>query len=293
VTRLRLRAAAPANFVRSSVTTPAPRVWFITGCSSGFGRSLAEQALQRGERVVATARQRTGLADLSGAFGELVCPLALDVTRPDQVRSAIARAHAVFGRIDVLVNNAGYGLMGALEDLSDSQIRAQFETNVFGVFDVTRAALPLLRAQGSGHIVNISSVGGRLSVPLIGIYSASKFAIEGASIALAAELAPFGIKVTVVEPGAFATRFGASLEAVPASAPYAAMGAAMAGALAAMTLGDPAQAARSIIAAVEAPDPPLHLVLGEHAFGMVRQTLQQQLAELERWEGLSISASPA
>jgi NAD(P)-dependent dehydrogenase (short-subunit alcohol dehydrogenase family) len=275
------------------VTTQQPRVWFITGCSSGFGRSLAEQALKRGERVVATARQLAGLSDLSGAFGERVCPVALDVTRPDQVRSAIKRAQAVFGRIDVLVNNAGYGLQGALEDLSDSQIRAQFETNVFGLLDVTRAALPLLRAQGSGHIVNISSVGGRLSVPLIGIYSASKFAIEGASIALSTELAPFGIKVTVVEPGAFATRFGASLEAVAPTAPYAALGAAMTGALAAMKLGDPAQAARSIIAAVEAPDPPLHLVLGTHAFAMVRQTLQQQMAELERWESLSISASPA
>jgi NAD(P)-dependent dehydrogenase (short-subunit alcohol dehydrogenase family) len=278
--------------MRSSVTTPPPRVWFITGCSSGFGRCLAEQALQRGERVVATARQLTGLSGLSSAFGELVCPLALDVTRPDQVRSAIERAHAVFGRIDVLVNNAGYGLQGAVEDLSDSQIRAQFETNVFGVLGVIRAALPLLRAQGSGHIVNISSVGGRLSAPLIGIYSASKFAIEGASIALAAELAPLGIKVTVVEPGAFATRFGSSLESVPPSAPYAAAGAAMAGALAAFKWGDPHQAARSIIAAVEAPDPPLHLILGEHALAMVRQTLQQQLVELERWESLSISASP-
>ncbi len=274
------------------MTTPVPRVWFITGCSSGFGRSLAEQALQRGERVVATARQFTGLAGLSSAFGDLVCPLSLDVTQPDQVRAAIARAQAVFGRIDVLVNNAGYGLQGALEDISDTQTRAQFETNVFGVLGVIRAALPLLRAQGSGHIVNISSVGGRLSAPLIGIYSASKFAIEGASIALAAELAPLGIKVTVVEPGAFATRFGSSLESVPPSPPYAAAGAAMAAALAAFKWGDPHQAARAIIAAVEAPDPPLHLVLGEHAAAMVRQTLQQQLAELERWEALSISASP-
>jgi NAD(P)-dependent dehydrogenase (short-subunit alcohol dehydrogenase family) len=274
------------------VTTKLPRVWFITGCSSGFGRCLAEQALQRGERVVATARQLAGLSDLSSAFGERVCPVALDVTRPDQVRGAIERAHAVFGRIDVLVNNAGYGLQGALEDITDSQTRAVFETNVFGVLDVTRAALPLLRAQGSGHIVNISSVGGRLSAPLIGIYSATKFAIEGASLALAAELAPLGIKVTLVEPGAFATRFGASLQSVAPSTPYAAMGAAMAGALAALKWGDPHQAARSIIAAVDAPDPPLHLVLGEHAFAMVRQTLQEQLAELERWEGLSISASP-
>jgi NAD(P)-dependent dehydrogenase (short-subunit alcohol dehydrogenase family) len=274
------------------VTTPLPRVWFITGCSSGFGRCLAEQALQRGERVVATARQLTSLSGLSSAFGQLICPLALDVTRPDQVRGAIERAQAVFGRIDVLVNNAGYGLQGALEDISDSQTRAQFETNVFGVLSVIRAALPLLRAQGSGHIVNISSVGGRLSAPLIGIYSASKFAIEGASIALAAELAPLGIKVTVVEPGAFATRFGSSLESVAPSAPYAAAGAAMAAALAAFKWGDPHQAARSIIAAVEAPDPPLHLVLGEHALTMVRQTLQQQLVELERWERLSINASP-
>jgi len=270
------------------------RVWFITGSSSGFGRCLAELALARGERVVATARAVTAVADLGGAHRERLCTVALDVTRPDQVRAAVARAHEVFGRIDVLVNNAGYGLQGAVEDVSDAQIRAVFETNVFGALDVTRAALPLLRAQGSGHIVNVSSVGGRFSMPLVGIYSATKFALEGFSIALAKEMAGHGVKVTLIEPGAFATRFGspASLVSVRASAPYAPLGEAIAAALASFKWGDPRRVAEAIVEVCDAEEPPLHLVLSEQALGMVRQTLNDQLAELARWEALSIKASP-
>jgi len=271
----------------------ASRVWFITGCSSGFGRSLAELALERGERVVATARYVASLSWFASTFGERACCVGLDVTRPDQVHAAIERARIAFGRIDVLVNNAGYGLQGAIEDVTDAQIRAVFETNFFGALAVTRAALPLLREQRCGHIVNVSSVGGRTSVPLVGIYSATKFALEGYSIALAAELAPQGIRVTLVEPGAFLTRFGtASLVSVRPSAPYAGMGDAMAAALASLKWGDPRQAAVTIMEACDAPEPPLHLVLGEQALGMVRQTLNEQLAELARWESLSVSALP-
>ncbi|HTY95301.1 MAG TPA: oxidoreductase [Steroidobacteraceae bacterium] len=269
------------------------RVWFITGCSSGFGRCLAEQALGRGERVVATARDISSLHDLQTAFGERVCTVALDVTRPELLRPAIERARSAFGRIDVVVNNAGYGLQGTIEDVADAQVRAAFETNFFGALAVIRAVLPLLRTQRSGHIVNVSSVGGRLSVPMIGLYSATKFALEGVSVALAAELAPHGIRVTLVEPGAFATRFGgASLVAVPPSAPYAAMGDAIAASLASLKWGDPRRAAAAIIEACDASEPPLRLVLGEQALGMVRHTLKEQLAELERWERLSVSASP-
>ncbi len=190
------------------------RVWLISGCSTGFGRALAQAALERGDRVVATARRRAALAELAAAFGERVLTLELDVTRADQVRAVVEEARRRFGRIDVLVNNAGYGMQGSLEDVSDRDTRALFETNVFGVLSLTRAALPLMRAQRSGHIVNMSSVGGRTSAPLIGLYSATKFAIEGLSVALAGELAPHGIRVTVIEPGPGSTPSGPERRAV-------------------------------------------------------------------------------
>jgi NAD(P)-dependent dehydrogenase (short-subunit alcohol dehydrogenase family) len=275
--------------------THPSRVWFVTGSSSGFGRSLVELALSRGERVVATARKTESLKDLVGAHRERICTAALDVTQPKQVRAALEQAQQRFGRIDVLVNNAGYGLQGAVEDVTDAQIRALFETNLFGALDVTRAALPLLRAQRSGHIINVSSVGGRLSMPLVGLYSASKFALEGFSLALAQEMRPLGIKVTVIEPGAFATRFGspASLVSVPTSAPYAPLGEAIAAALASFKWGEPRGVAEAIMQVADAKEPPLQLVLSEQAMGMVRQTLNDQLAEIARWEGVSIKASPA
>jgi NAD(P)-dependent dehydrogenase (short-subunit alcohol dehydrogenase family) len=275
--------------------TQSPRVWFITGSSSGFGRSLTELALARDERVVATARKVASLQDFVAAHRERVCAVKLDVTRPAEVRAAIDRAREVFGRIDVLVNNAGYGLQGAVEDVTDAHIRAVFETNVFGAIDVTRAALPLLRTQRSGHIINISSVGGRLSMPLVGLYSATKFALEGFSIALAQEMRPLGIKVTLIEPGAFATRFGSpeSLVSVPTSAPYAPLGEAIAAALASFQWGEPRGVAEAILEVCDAKEPPLQLVLSEQAMGMVRQTLNAQLAELSRWQALSIKASPA
>jgi NAD(P)-dependent dehydrogenase (short-subunit alcohol dehydrogenase family) len=271
------------------------RVWFVTGSSSGFGRSLVELALSRGERVVATARNVASLQDLVAAHRERICPVTLDVTRPQQVRAAIGEAQKKFGRIDVLVNNAGYGLQGAVEDVTDAQIRALFETNLFGALDVTRAAIPLLRAQRSGHIINVSSVGGRLSMPLVGLYSASKFALEGFSLALAQEMRPLGIKVTVIEPGAFATRFGspASLVSVPTSAPYAPLGEAIAAALASFKWGEARGVAEAIMQVADAKEPPLQLVLSEQAMGMVRQTLNDQLAEIARWEAVSIKASPA
>ena len=273
----------------------ASRVWFITGSSSGFGRALAELALSRGERVVATARNPESLENLVGAHRERICALALDVTQPKQVRAALEQAQRRFGRIDVLVNNAGYGLQGAVEDVADAQIRALFETNFFGALDVTRAAIPLLRAQHSGHIINVSSVGGRLSMPLVGLYSASKFALEGFSLALAQELRPLGIKVTLIEPGAFATRFGspASLVSVPTSAPYAPLGEAIAAALASFKWGEPRGVAEGIMQVCDAKEPPLQLVLSEQAMQMVRQTLNDQLAEIARWEAVSIKASPA
>jgi NAD(P)-dependent dehydrogenase (short-subunit alcohol dehydrogenase family) len=263
------------------------RVWFISGCSSGIGRALATTALERGERVVATARKPAVLAELASSFGERILALKLDVTRPDQVREAVEQACVAFGRIDVLVNNAGYGLQGAVEDVPDGDARAIFETNVFGVLSLTRTVLPVMRAQGSGQIVNVSSVGGRTSAPLIGLYSATKFAIEGMSVALAGEVAALGIKVLVVEPGPYATQFATAVRSMPASPAYTELETQLSKARATLKWGDPREAARTIFAAVDTPDAPLRLAVGSDAFARVRRALRAQLDELERWELLS------
>jgi NAD(P)-dependent dehydrogenase (short-subunit alcohol dehydrogenase family) len=182
------------------------KVWLITGCSSGFGRILAEMALARGDRVIATARKIEPLADLgAGSAGQLLT-LALDVTDPASIAAVMAQAEAAFGRVDVLVNNAGFGLVGAVEELQPNEYRPMFETNLFGLIEVTRGALPLMRRHGGARIVNLSSVGGFTGRQGFGLYNASKFAVEGLSEALAEEVAPFGIKVIIVEPGPFEPR---------------------------------------------------------------------------------------
>lgn len=186
------------------------KIWFITGSSRGFGRQFAEAALQRGDKVAATARNTKGLADLAERFGDAVLPLQLDVTDRTQVFEAVAAAKERFGRLDVVVNNAGYSLIGAMEDLGEQELRDQLETNVFGVFHVVQAVLPVLREQRSGHIVQISSAMGVATFAGTGGYCASKWALEGMSEALSQEVAPFGIKVTIIEPGAFATDFASS-----------------------------------------------------------------------------------
>ena len=200
------------------MTDPAsePRVWFITGCSTGFGRELAKAVLARGERVVATARNVEQVQDFEQSGPELARALPLDVTDLGQVSEAVDHALDAFGRIDVVVNNAGYGSMGAVEEVHEEEIRRQFEVNVFGVLNVTRAVLPHMREMQSGHVVNISSVGGFVGVPGFGIYNGTKFAVEGISEALAQEIEPLGIRVTIVEPGAFRTDWaGRSLAAAP------------------------------------------------------------------------------
>ena len=186
----------------------ASKVWFITGTSKGFGRVWAEAALARGDRVAATARDVTTLAPLVDRYGELVAAIKLDVTDKAAVDASIAEAHGRFGRLDVVVNNAGYGLFGTIEEVSEADARDQIETNLFGALWVTQAALPIMRAQGSGHIIQVSSIGGVNAFPTIGLYHASKWALEGFSQSLAAEVAQFGVKVTLIEPGGFATRVG-------------------------------------------------------------------------------------
>src|SRR6202521_4799309 len=184
------------------------KVWFITGTSKGFGRVWAEAALARGDRVAATARDVRSLAPLVERYGAEVSAITLDVTDKAAVAAAIAEAHTRFGRLGVVVNNAGYGLFGAVEEISEAEARGQLETNLFGALWVTQAALPIMRAQGSGHIIQISSIGGVNAFPTVGLYHASKWALEGFSQSLAAEVAEFGIKVTIVEPGGYATEWG-------------------------------------------------------------------------------------
>lgn len=258
----------------------------ITGTSTGLGRTIAEAALARGDRVVATARN---VADVAG----LGFPLRLDVTDPASVTAAVDAAIAEFGRIDVLVNNAGHGFLGALEELTDAQSRAVMETNVFGVLAVTRAVLPHMRARRSGHIVQMSSVGGVVGNPGHALYATSKFALEGMSEALAGEVAPLGIRVTIVEPGPFRTDFaGRSMTFADAIGDYAQT---PAGTLRARFRGqdgnqpnDPARAAAAIIAAVDDDNAPLRLPLGPEAVNRIREKLTGQLADLARWEHVSV-----
>src|SRR6201996_3425294 len=184
------------------------KVWFITGASRGFGRVWAEAALKRGDKVAATARNLASIADLKEKYGANVLTLELDVTRPDQVKTAVTQAHAHFGRLDIVLNNAGYSLVGTIEEASADDVRALYDTNIFGTLSVIQAALPLLRKQGGGHILGVSSGVGHVTLPVIGYYCSSKWAFEAIHESLATEIKPFGIKVTIIEPGAYATEFG-------------------------------------------------------------------------------------
>ena len=268
-------------------------VWFITGCSTGFGRALAERVLARGWRVVATARDRARVADLSGD-GDALLALDLDVTDAGQIAAAVDAAKTRFGRIDVLVNNAGYGYQAAIEEGVEEEIRAQFDANVFGLFALTRAVLPLMRHAGRGHILNITSVAGLAGFPASGYYAASKHAVEGWSDSLAAEVAPLGLHVTCVEPGPFRTDWaGRSLRQTPNRiAAYAeTAGARMKSTsdISGQQAGDPVRAADAMIALTERADPPRHLVLGRWGHDVVVQRLRERLAEIESLRGEALA----
>ena len=269
------------------------RVWLITGCSVGFGRHLALAALAAGDRVTATARRVDQLAGLVDAGGARVRTAALDVTDEASVDAAVKAALAEFGRIDVVVNNAGHGSVGAVEELAMTDLRALMDVMFFGAVAVTKAVVPHLRRQGSGTIVQMSSMGGQLSMPGFGAYSAAKFALEGLSEALSAELVPFGVHVLIVEPGAFRTEFGGQrmhrspeIEAYQVSTgPTRAAVDAMDG----TQPGDPVKAAEAILRAVRADDPPLRLALGRNAVDALRAHQESLRDELSRWEDLSTS----
>jgi NAD(P)-dependent dehydrogenase (short-subunit alcohol dehydrogenase family) len=273
----------------------AAPVWLITGCSTGFGRDLARAVLSRGDRAVVTARNPVALAEFATAYPDTALTAVLDVTTPGQPKAVVERAEATFGRIDVLVNNAGYGYLAAVEEGEDDAVRAMFEANVFGLIAVTQAVLPGMRARRQGHIVNISSVGGLVALPGVGFYNASKFAVEGLSEALAKEVEPLGIKVTVVEPGPFRTDWaGRSLktprQAVADYADTAGARRALIQGYSGKQPGDPVRAAEAIITAVSSPAPPLHLVLGGVALGMVRSKLASFATELDTWQEVTLSA---
>lgn len=270
-------------------------VWFITGCSTGFGRDLAECALERGFRVVATARDVARVADLALGRESRVLPCPLDVTDTRRIAAAVAAAQARFGAIDVLVNNAGHGYQTSVEEAEESEIRAQFETNVFALFAVTRAVLPGMRARRRGHVLNLSSIAGLLGIASYGYYAATKHAIEGWSDALESEVAPLGIKVTCVEPGPFRTDFaGRSLHRTAnAIADYdATVGARMAAASlrSGSQAGDPRRAAEIMIRITEIEAPPRHLVLGASGYEMVTRRLAARLAQIEAWRDTAIEA---
>lgn len=264
-------------------------VWMITGCSSGLGRALAERVVAGGYRLVATARDEASLDDLVASATDRVLAVPLDVTVPEQIDAAVAAAGRRFGGIDVVVNNAGYGYTAAIEEGEDADIRALFETNVFGLVNVTRAALPAMRARRAGYVVNLSSVGGLVTFPAYGYYHMTKFAVEGFSETLHAELEPFGIGVMVVEPGAFRTKFrGGSLKqsAVRLDAYADTVGKARDRIIAAdgTQENDPVRGADAIVTALEAEHPPLHLVLGGDALDLIRAKIDALRSELDAWE---------
>jgi NAD(P)-dependent dehydrogenase (short-subunit alcohol dehydrogenase family) len=269
------------------------KTWFITGASRGFGREWTIAALERGDTVAATARDTSTLDDLVQQFGDKILPLRLDVTDRDAVLSAVKLAHDRFGRLDVVVNNAGYGQFGMVEEISEAEARAQFDTNVFGALFVTQAALPYLREQGSGHILQVSSIGGISAFPNIGIYNASKWALEALSQSLAAEVADFGIKVTIIEPGAYSTDWGgASAKHATADPAYEAFRekAAEQRKARAGNPGDPVATREAVLEVVDAENPPLRIFFGNGPLAIATKDYESRLATWREWEPVSIAA---
>jgi NAD(P)-dependent dehydrogenase (short-subunit alcohol dehydrogenase family) len=276
------------------MTQNSKPVWLITGCSTGFGRELSKILLENGYRVVVTARDAAKVADIVAGHPETGLSLALNVDQPEQIEAAVKAATARFGRIDVLVNNAGYGYLAAVEEGEDSEIRAMFETNVFGLAAMCRAVLPVMREQKSGTVVNISSMGGVCGFPGIGYYNATKFAVEGLSEALAKELEPLGVKVLIVEPGPFRTDWAGRSLKTPKNAigAYSEIAVARRDATQAYSgtqAGDPVRGVRAIISTVEAENPPLRLVLGSVAQDVITARTEGFLAELRAGKEVALA----
>jgi len=269
------------------------KTWFITGTSRGFGREWAEAALERGDRVAATARNTDSLDDLVAKHGDAILPIALDVNDRAADFAAVKQAHDHFGALDVVVNNAGYGHFGFIEELSEDEARAQIETNLFGALWVTQAALPFLREQGSGHIIQVSSIGGISAFPLVGIYHASKWGLEGFSQALAQEVADFGIHVTLIEPGGFSTDWAGDSashsEELPAYAELRRKTTEQRSSRNA-TPGDPKGSAAAILEIVDADEPPLRVFFGTAPLGIAKADYESRIETWETWNHVSETA---
>ena len=266
------------------------RTWLITGASRGFGRVWTEAALQRGDSVAATARDISTLAPLVETWGDAIMPIELDVTDRDAAFAAVASAHSRFGSLDVVVNNAGYGLFGMVEEVTEEQARRQIDTNLLGPLWVTQAALPVLRDQRHGHIIQVSSVGGVFALPGLGLYHASKWGLEGMTSSLAMEVASFGIKVTLVEPAGFATDWqGPSAVRAPQSAAYEEFRANQPISASARR-GDPDATAQAILAIVDAEEPPLRVFFGDQPLPLMRAEYAKRIEEWEAWDDVSRKA---
>ena len=268
-----------------------PKTWFITGSSRGFGRVWTEAALERGDRVAATARDLSSIQGLAGDYGDVFLPLALDVTDREAVFEAVASANHHFGHLDVVVNNAGYGLFGLVEEISETQARAQIDTNLFGALWVTQAVLPIMREQQGGHILQVSSIGGIAAFPTLALYNASKWALEAMSEALAQEVAGFGIRVTIIEPGPYETDWSGSsaVNADPIDA-YEQVREARRATSATRVPGNPAATAAAILTIVDAEQPPLRLFLGTFPLSAAERVYNERLETWRAWRELSDAA---
>ncbi|WP_433411385.1 SDR family NAD(P)-dependent oxidoreductase [Microtetraspora malaysiensis] len=272
------------------------KVWFVTGSSRGLGRNFVEAALSRGDKVAATARTTASLDELVAVYGDAVLPLALDVTDKDAAFEGVKRAKEHFGRLDVIVNNAGYAQIGAIEELTERQLRDQLETNLFGAVWVVQAALPYLREQGTGHIIQLSSAAGLIAMPLGGAYHASKWALEGLNEALAHEVADFGIRVTVIEPGGFATRSGknpdplANGHMAELNPAYDGLRRRLAEVAGKQPAGDPAAAAQALLKIIDSDNPPLRVLFGQGFYPMIQQAYADRLKTWADWQDLSAEA---
>jgi NAD(P)-dependent dehydrogenase (short-subunit alcohol dehydrogenase family) len=271
-----------------------PQVFFLTGSSRGLGRQIAEAILAAGHHLVATARRPDSLADLADRYGSQILPVALDVTDPKAATAAVAAGTEAFGRLDVVINNAGYANLAAVEDITLADFRAQIDANLFGVVNVTKAALPVLRAHGGGHIIQVSSIGGRLATAGLSAYQAAKWAVGGFSEVLAQEVGPLGIKVTVLEPGGMQTDWaGASMQVPPISEPYQPTVGVMARIHheqgSATALGDPAKVAQVVLTVAGMAEPPLRLILGSEAYAYAMAAARTRTESDAAWHHLTIS----
>jgi NAD(P)-dependent dehydrogenase (short-subunit alcohol dehydrogenase family) len=263
----------------------------ITGASRGFGKLWAEEFLKRGDNVVATARNIESLNDLIKEYGNLVLPLQLDVTNRAQCFDVVNKTHQHFGKLDVVINNAGYGLFGAIEEANEQEIRNQFETNVFGTLWINQATIPVMRNQGSGHIIQVSSVLGIAAVPLLGVYNASKWAVEGMSETMAQEIKSFGINTTLIEPIAYNTNFsGDSAVNAKTIDAYDGLRTAVSQQREHMPFGDPEATAAAILKIVDAENPPFRIFFGNTALPWVKQLYADRLSQWEQWNELSVAA---